>query len=299
VSLRSSTNLEKLLSAVILGAGLILVGASFTVACSSSPSGVDTKDAGTTAKSDAAARDAGTSADVVLDVGPCEPGSVKEFKPTPITPVVSPACSDTNDIAPFVGYCYSDAGEPGCVAWKILAANIACVADCLNTVYGAGTAAPGDAIPKAGPHWGPTFAVNNPGESDWLNVGGCVAVADPSKEGQACATALTNAFECEYYACVAVPGCSVPDYPASAQPRLKALQSCFSAADKGACASYASAATNACASIADGGDAPDAGPDAGDAGSAAFCFRAATDTAALTTMLTQQCGGGDGGGYKN
>ena len=68
--MRSSTNLEKLLSAVILGVGLILVGASFTVACSSSPSGVDTKDAGTTAKSDAAARDAGTSADVVIDVGP-------------------------------------------------------------------------------------------------------------------------------------------------------------------------------------------------------------------------------------
>jgi hypothetical protein len=133
--------------------------------------------------------------------------------------------------------------------------------------------------------WGPTIAIPNPGQSNWLNIGSCVAVADTSTEGKACATALTNSFECQYYACVAVPGCSVPNPPESelGQVRLKALQGCFTAAGEGVCSSYASAVKEACATA--------------DAGPAAVCFSAPTDSSALTKMLTEACGGGDGGGY--
>jgi hypothetical protein len=283
------TNFEKVLSAVVLGAALTLVGACFTVACSSSTSGApslaEPQDSGPS-QSDAVS-DAGTPAE---DVGPCEPGSVSGFAPTPVAPLVQAACSDTNDIPQFVADCYSDAGtEQSCVSWQLLPANFICNAQCLNTSYSETNVSPGGSVPKPQPSWGPTVAVYNPGESDWLNVGGCVGVADTSQEGQACATALTNSFECEYYACASVRGCSVPVYPAPAQPVLKALQMCFAAAGSGVCASFTSAVNGACA----------LNGDAGDAGPAAFCFKAASDNGALTTMLTQECGGGDGGGYTN
>jgi hypothetical protein len=176
------------------------------------------------------------------------------------------------------------------VSWQLLSGNFICNAQCLNTAYTQGDLIAGGMIPKPTSSWGPTIHTNNPGQSNWLNVGGCVGVADPDG-GQDCATALTNAFECEYFACIAVPGCSVPVYPASAEPRLKALQGCFAAAGSGVCSSYADKAKSACASYTDASGA--------DAGPAAFCFNAATDSTALTTMLTQACGGGDGGGYKN
>jgi hypothetical protein len=281
----TSTSLEKLLSAGALGVGLMVVGAGFAVACSSSPSpsGDPTTDSGTT-KSDAGGDAA--SADVAVDVGPCEPASVSGFKPLAVAPLVAPACSDTAQISVFVGDCYTDAGtQASCSAWKGLEANFSCAYTCLNTQYGDQTVIPGKTPPDPMAPWGPTIAIPNPGQSNWLNTGSCVAVADTSTEGKACATALTNAFECEYYACVAVPGCSIPNPPESelGQTRLKALQKCFLAAGDGGCSSYAKDVKSACANA--------------DAGPAAFCFAAATDSSALTKMLTQECGGGDGGGY--
>jgi hypothetical protein len=265
----------------------MVVTSGFAVACSSPSTKMEPADSGSV-KSDASS-DAGTSADVVVDVGPCVPGSVSKFSPTPVAPLVSPSCSDTNDIPQFIGNCYSDAGtEKTCVTWKDLGTNFPCNA-CLNTTYGENSVSPPPALlPEPAPSWGAAVSIFNPGESDWLNVGGCVRVADPDA-GHDCGTALTSAFECEFYACAGVPGCSVPEYPAAEQPRLGELQKCFAAAASGVCSTYADSAKSACASYTD----------AGDGGPAAFCFRAATDSAALTTLLTQQCGGGDGGGYKN
>lgn len=283
----SLTSRVNVLLGAVLGGAVMAVASGFAVACSSANTKAEPRaDSGSDASGDA-----GTSADVVVDVGPCVPGSVSKFSPTPVAPLVFRACSDTNDIPQFIGNCYSDAGtEKTCVTWKDLGANFTCNA-CLNTVYGETNVSPPPALlPVPAPSWGPAVAIYNPGESDWLNVGGCVRVSDPDA-GHACGTALTNAFECEFYACAAVPGCSVPEYPAAAQPRLGELENCFAAAASGVCSSYADTAKSECASYTDAGD--------GDAGPAAFCFRGATDTAALTTLLTQQCGGGDGGGYKN
>ncbi len=268
-----------------MGAGLVLVASSFAgglvVACSSPTSGVGPSDSGPTGS------DAPQAADVVVDVGPCEPASVSGFAPTAVAPIVAPACSDTAQIPVFLGDCYSEAGtQAGCSNWQGLPANFSCAYSCLNTPYGAQSVTPGAMPPQPLAQWGPTVAIPNPGQSNWLNLGACMAVADPSTEGQGCATALTNSFECAYFACIAVPGCSVPNPPESelGQERLKALQACFAAAGKGVCSSYQDSVKSACADA--------------DAGPGAFCFSAATDdSAALTKMLTQECGGGDGGGY--
>jgi hypothetical protein len=259
-----------------LAASLVAVLA-LGAGCSSSSPATGPGDA------DAEHKDATAEAAPPVDAGPCKPASTAGFKPAKVTPVVQPACSDAQIMA-FIGECYSsDATEETCSTWLASPSNFLCRANCLITEYGETPAIPGATPPpKPQPSWGPIVAVVNQGETDLLNVGACLAVADPTSS--ACANALMDELQCEYDACAAVPGCSVPTEPTL--PKVKstqmALEACFTSAGQGSCASYATTMKAACAGAS--------------TGPGKFCFSAATDDTSLTKMLTQQCGGGDGGG---
>jgi hypothetical protein len=82
--------------------------------------------------------------------------------------------------------------------------------------------------------------VVNYGTTVSVNVAGCIELLDPTN--LACARSVQQADECEHQAC---------DTPC---PALGAFESCVTAADKGACASYVQAATCQ-GSEADGGAA--------------------------------------------
>jgi hypothetical protein len=86
--------------------------------------------------------------------------------------------------------------------------------------------------------------VDSSGTPWGLNVGGCVALADPTGGG-ACAMAISPLFQCEHAACNSM-ACLGVDTTA-----------CQNAADMGACATQLSAANSACTTdFADGGVGP-------------------------------------------
>jgi hypothetical protein len=274
----SSTNSRSVTWLALAGTGTVLVALGF--ACTDSGAGpASGDDSGVTQD---VATDAGVPEDSPADA-PCQPGTATGFVPKAVTAMQQKACSDAQ-ITAFIGECYSSAAtQQTCMTWLASPANFICRVNCLITEYAGTPVTPGITPPPAPVSpWGPIVAVVNRGETDWLDIGACVAIADPSQG--ACSTAYTNAFECEYYSCAADPACSVPTDPAESDTaaHVQALRDCFAAADKGPCATYANAIGGACATA--------------DAGPGAFCFGAASDNTALTKMVTQQCGGGDGGG---
>jgi hypothetical protein len=158
-----------------------------------------------------------------------------------------------------VDVCFgANATVRACNAWRAEGIADACIACLLS--------------PAASRVWAPI--ITTLGNVELFNIGGCIALADPTQ--LACAQAVQAAFECEMAACFSL--CALPD---SGQPvaTLGALDGCFQAAASAGCAAYATSA-QACTE---------------DAGATSFCYRAPQDDSALVELFGLACGQVDGG----
>jgi hypothetical protein len=263
---------------------------ALTASCSSSPGNnylYLPGDDGSTPPQDAA------PPDVIIpisDGSSCGPGSLANFTPTWAPPVQMPgACSDAQ-LTNLIASCFDMAAtQAQCDAWLQDPNNKTCF-HCW-------------AGPVTATSWAPYVYALNQGETDYINLGGCVELTDPSQD--ACAKTLQAAFTCEMAACLAncpVPSGTIPDGgdatvdagtvdPTVRTAAIMALNSCYDQADVGGCKTFADAAATCSNPLMEGGSG------------AAFCFQAATDNNALKQLFTLACGGtasdagaGDSGG---
>jgi hypothetical protein len=242
-------------------------------------------DAAADAAADEGADAADADGDVTISYESCEPNLPMGFAPVPVTPLVNKACTAAQ-IEDFISLCLNpevdggvnpavDAGleSESCTTWTQALDNDECFHHCLVSPY---TSSP---LPAGSPpvppvsSWGPIIDTENPGTTTWFNVGACIALADPTQAE--CAQDLNDRFQCEFAACTA--GCPIPTRDVAAYD-TSALQGCASSADFGPCQTYAANVTRDCTL-----STPDAGP-------AALCYSLGGNTAALTQLLTQQCG---------
>jgi hypothetical protein len=174
---------------------------------------------------------------------PCQPASAAGFSPVMVAPVMNPVCTAA-EVAGLVTQCFDPvtATTAGCAAWRAVAENMACLADCpVTSSYAAAPAVHNPPPPPKGP-WGPLVRITSESSITFLNLGGCVAAADPSSAAQSCANALNAQFECEYYACAA--NCPIPVTADASvtEDADGAFENCMLAADSGPCRAYANAA---------------------------------------------------------
>jgi hypothetical protein len=199
---------------------------------------------------------------VVLEAS-CTPGSIASFTPAynlPVGPYTG-ACSPPQ-LEKAVSLCFGSMAQSGknCDGWVNDTDNSGCVACALG--------------PLTASTWSPILYADD-GAELFLNVGGCVALADPSQ--LTCAEAFEYVTECEIAACQAA--CPIPT------STNRTLQSCVQAADgdAGVCASYAQKASSCKAALqSDTSTSP-----------ASFCVDnggLAMDTDALLRYLTLACG---------
>jgi len=224
-----------------------------------------------------ASSDAGADADgsFAFDAQACVPTLPPGFAPAPVSALVNKVCS-AEQITDFVAVCLGT-DTSFCSMWTQDRANDACFHYCLVSPYSSAVAEPGMPAPPPMGEWGPIIDTQNPGTTTWFNMGGCIGTADPTQAK--CAQDLDDRFQCEYAACTA--GCPIPtndSSQASSQATFD-FQNCVSASAYGACQTYATAVATDCTL-----STPDAGP-------AAFCYSVGPgNTAALTQLITQQCG---------
>ena len=202
----------------------------------------------------------------------CLPGDVSTFAATwhpPVGPFLG-ACKDTQ-IALLIAACFDPKStQATCDAWLSAPSNSTCEA-CW-------------AGPYTAQEWAPFLYTDNPGQADYVNVSGCVALVDPQE------TQCAHVLECDVAACLA--NCPVPSGPENAAQTaaVNALFSCFQTAEAGGCKMLAQQASSCLP--------PDAGADAGPA---TFCYNAASDPGALGKYFSLVCGhgpseaGADGG----
>jgi hypothetical protein len=123
--------------------------------------------------------------------------------------------------------------------------------------------------------WAPFVYTVNGGEAEYVNVGGCLALAAP---GDAmCAEAIQALLTCDIAACVI--NCPIPtdDSAPDFKAAVNALNACFDAADVGGCQNLAQYA-KPCAGLAD-------------AAPTSFCFAAGGgDLDALRQTFALACG---------
>jgi hypothetical protein len=230
-------------------------------ASDSSPTGVDSASG---ADSSVPSMDGG---------GTCFPGQVTNFMPTwhpPVGPYLG-LCSDMQ-IVKLIAACFAPAAaQQTCDAWLADATN----ATCLGCWAGPAS--------TTAASWAPFLYADNPGQSDYVNVAGCLELADPTQT--LCAHALEAAFSCELAACL--DNCSVPMSGTMAEQMAatNALQACMSQADSGGCYPLAMAAAP-CIPTLDGGIATS------DAGPATFCYDTPNDSDALRKYFDLACGPG-------
>lgn len=216
----------------------LLVLPLLLVACSSTP----------TASTDAQAADVtyysgdGNVYEWNDAAGPCQPAATAGFMPMHITPVVNPVCTDAQ-IQGVVTSCYDPSlpDNTACTAWKAIPANQACLDACPFVSDVTATS------------WGPLVRIRNPGTFELFDIGACIAMADPSAKGLACADALNAQLECEAFACTG--GCPIPTADSGAdsgaiQNAEIAFQSCTFAADSGPCAAYVTAVNECVPTVA-------------------------------------------------
>ncbi len=204
--------------------------------------------------------DAGGTSPPPAEAGACAPGDVADFAPDwrPPPNSFTGDCSAAQ-LQSAVDACFGEKATPGsCAAWRATGDADGCI-ECLIS-------------PSVSRTWAPI--VSTLGELELFNVGGCVALADPTQ--LACAQAVQAALQCEMNACFGL--CRLPDSgePAAVQG---ALGGCFQAAGAAGCTAYASAAS-ACVA---------------DAGTVSFCYQAPQDDTALVQLLGVACGPADGG----
>jgi hypothetical protein len=200
----------------------------------------------------------------------CGPADASAFEPT-WDPPVGPhegACTDAQ-LEGLISACFAAfATTENCTAWEEEPTNLRCLG-CWSGPVTART-------------WAPYLYVNNPGETDYVNVAGCVALADPV--ALACARSLEAALQCEFAACLGpcpVPNGGTPDQIAAAE---QALSDCYDRADESVCKTLVDEGTQC-------------GQPLEDAGPASFCFLTGRSTSALLQLFSLACGGAptDGG----
>jgi len=247
----------------ILGAFVVVAGGG----CSSaSPSG--TPDAG----SDATTPDA--RAEASQDTGPadvtkppadakskCAPGDISGWKPVAHGQIGPHAnvCS-VSQLTTLVADCFaSTSSTVACDAFYNDPANTTC-----NGCWSG---------PVTAANWAPFLYVDNPGQSTYTNVAGCIALSDPTEKS--CAAATEVGFECLLAACQA--SCPVPSTgdPTAA---IAAFTQCFADAECGVCAKYSAPADSCGMAIATGG------------GPAAYCSTANSSADALLQYFILACG---------
>jgi hypothetical protein len=245
----------------LVGRSLVLLASAGCAASRGDP-----RDAGgdTTAVNVAPdASDASDDADGSDAVPTCGPDDAVSFTPR-WNPPAGPhegACTAAQ-LAGLVAACFAAfATVDNCTAWEEEPSNLGCLG-CW-------------AGPITASRWAPYLYANNPGETDYLNVAGCVALADPT--AVPCAKELASALECELALCL--PSCPVPNAasPEEVATAENALGRCYDKVDDGRCRAFAASAS-ACA-----GPLEDAGP-------ASFCFAASSNTNALLEFFSLACG---------
>jgi hypothetical protein len=211
--------------------------------------------------------DAGVSGDAgspSIDASACAPGSVSTFVPVykPTAPYAGACTADQLDAVMRDCFDPSTNSQRACDAWSSDSGNH----DCRSCWSG-----PVASVPQV-TTWAPYVFVANPGQTTYVNVSGCIVLADPTE--LPCAQTIQNDFACELDACEG--NCPVPVAGSSANA-VRALDGCFAAANVGGCSVYAEGA-KACRKSAAGG-------------ASGFCFDAETgDSQALLEYFTLACG---------
>jgi hypothetical protein len=209
------------------------------------------------------------SSDVVgayaLDGSACAPGDVSSFVPVyKPSPRYADACTP-DQLAAVIRDCFDPAtdSQSACDVWGRASGNQAC----LNCWSG----------PVTTSTWAPYLYVDSEGETTYVNVSGCVVLADPSQ--LPCAETIQNDFACDLDACE--ENCPIPT-DGSASYAVAALENCFDSADMGGgCSVYSAGAAGAQACRAT----------LAASGPAAFCFDAEKGgPQALLQYFTLACG---------
>jgi hypothetical protein len=203
--------------------------------------------------------------DVVTDTGRppkeaggdagCSPLSLTKFEPYYAVPVGphEGACTD-KQLTDVVDDCFAPSATMlACDTWVNATEN----AECLGCWSG----------PETNPTWTPIIYANNGGQEILIDVGGCIALADPSQI--MCAKAIEYVMQCEIEACL--PVCKIP-----ADNDLTALGKCSGEADKTVCAGYVAAASLCETKL--------------NTSPAGFCFNAFTDSSDLVRFFELSCG---------
>ncbi len=193
--------------------------------------------------------------------GSCSPGDVSQFTPS-WKPPVGPHTGDCNDaqLDAVIASCFDPgtSSQKNCNAW---------FADPTNAGCGKCWAGPVTAS-----KWAPFVYAQNPGESNYVNVSGCIALSEPTE--LQCAQSFQAAFTCGMAACLA--NCPVPQTGDTAKA-LQDLRACYVTADANGCQTFATLVDKCGAPLVD-------------AGAASFCFAAETDNTALRQLFSLACG---------
>jgi hypothetical protein len=185
----------------------------------------------------------------------CEPGSISGFKPTYRTPVgpYAEACT-VAQVTDAVSSCFGPSSSvSACNAWVDASVNLGC----LNCWSGSVTS----------PIWTPIIYATHGGQEVEIDIGGCVALADPS--ALSCAQSIEYIRQCELAACL--PSCIIP-----ADNDLTAISKCSAEADMGSCSKYAEAAAVCESALA--------------TSPAEFCLTAFMSSADLLEFFVLSCG---------
>jgi hypothetical protein len=205
--------------------------------------------------------DAGIVPTEAAPPSPCGPGNVSGFVPSyeqPVGPYTGDCTMD--QLNHLIADCFTVGGKD-CTAWLANPKNNACIS-CW-------------AGPITASSWAPVVYSLNGGEANFINAGGCVALADPGQ--LECAQETEFDLECDLAACV--EQCPIPK-TGDTQSAGTALDECISAADKAGCATYA-AARLACETKIGSDPTPAA---------AAFCYSANSNPTDLLKYFVLACG---------
>jgi hypothetical protein len=191
----------------------------------------------------------------------CPPGRVPADEAAFHDPPSRAGKCSQSQLVDFRRTCFdpATADNADCVAWS--SAN----QDCFGCAFSKGTDA----------EWGALVAFDLPGEVDFTNVGGCIAIVEPAQK--TCATQVQAQLECELDAC---SSCSVAgaDDQGQRDKSVDDLNGCFDAALTGPCQEVANAANECLGQLSPA--------------TAAMCGTMNDDLDALFAVMNGMCGDG-------
>ena len=154
--------------------------------------------------------------------GTCAPEDVTTFVPMwhpPVGPFTG-QCTDAQ-LDKVIAACFAKtATQTTCNAWLSAPSNMECEGCWLGQASSSST------------NWAPFLYADNPGTSYYINVPGCIALANPALVQ--CATSLQAVFSCDLAACLY--NCPIPTTGTTAEMAAVAtLSKCFDAAGAAGC----------------------------------------------------------------